>query len=196
MEHMYFLVRILFIWLLCLLSVFFHELGHALGYRISTGKAKWKVIAGSEPGMFRTSRTIFCLIPAGGYFIPGEEAGTNKAKIITLAGGPCVSLMHAILYGIIHFCIPEFIQPGSSLYRNVAHCGRRVSDDRKKGFRNQGNKAYLASVRDRSSRFCGAKFHPGKDWHFRRRIESWDSDQNRSCSCYGMADRFCQREKR
>ena len=113
---MYSLARILLIWLLCLLSVFLHELGHALGYRISTGKAKWKVIAGSGPRMFGTSRYIFCLIPVGGYFIPDEEEGTKKAKMITLAGGPCVSLIQAILYGILRFCIPEFVQSGSGLY--------------------------------------------------------------------------------
>ena len=116
MEHMYYFVRILLIWLLCLLSVFLHELGHALGYRISTGKAKWKIIAGSGPKMTGTSKYIFRLIPAGGYFIPGEEPKTNKAKIITLAGGPLVSLLQAILYGIIRFCILEFVQPGSSLH--------------------------------------------------------------------------------
>ena len=113
------LVRPLLIWLLCLLSVFLHELGHALGYRISTGKAKWKVIAGSGPRMFGTSGYIFCLIPVGGYFIPGEEAGTNKVKITTLAGGPCGSLIQAILYGIIHFCAAESVQPGSSLYETL-----------------------------------------------------------------------------
>ncbi len=116
MEHMYYFVRILLTWLLCLLSVLLHELGHALGYRISTGKAKWKVIAGSGPRMIGTSKYIFCLIPAGGYFIPGEEPKTNKAKIITLAGGPFVSLLQAILYGIICFCILEFVQTGSSLH--------------------------------------------------------------------------------
>ena len=35
------------------LKRFFHEMGHALEYRISTGKAKWKVIAGSGPRMLR-----------------------------------------------------------------------------------------------------------------------------------------------
>ncbi len=79
-------------------------------------KAEWKVIAESGPRMLGTSRYIFCLIPAGDYFIPGEEAGMNKAKIITLVGGPCVSLIQAILHGIIHFCIPELVQPGSGLY--------------------------------------------------------------------------------
>ena len=115
MEHTYYYVRILLIWILSLLSVLLHELGHALGYRISTGKTRWKVIAGSGPKMIGASKYIFCLIPAGGYFIPGEEPKTDKAKIITLAGGPSVSLLQAILYGIIRFCISEFVQPGSSL---------------------------------------------------------------------------------
>lgn len=75
---MYDLVMILLIWLISLLSVLFHELGHALGYRISTGKAKWKVIAGLDPRMIGTSKLIFCVIPAGGYFIPEEEPKTNK----------------------------------------------------------------------------------------------------------------------
>ena len=113
---MYDLVRILLIWLISLLSVLFHELGHALGYRISTGKAKWKVIAGSGPRMIGTSKLIFCVIPAGGYFIPEEEPKTNKAKIITLAGGPFVSLLQAILYGIIRFCILAFVRPESSFH--------------------------------------------------------------------------------
>ena len=113
---MYYFVRILLIWLLCLLSVLFHELGHALGYRICTGKAEWKVIAGSGPKMIGASKYIFRLIPAGGYFIPEEEPKTDKAKIITLAGGPSVSLLQAILYGIIRFCILEYVRPGSSFH--------------------------------------------------------------------------------
>ena len=113
---MYYFVRIILIYLLCLLSVLLHELGHALGYRISAGKVGWKVIAGSGPRMIGKSKYTFCLIPAGGYFIPEEEPKTNKAKILTLAGGPFLSLLLAVLYGIIHFCIPKFVQPESSLY--------------------------------------------------------------------------------
>lgn len=109
-------VRIILIWLLCLLSVLLHELGHALGYRISAGKAEWKVIAGFGPRIISKSKYIFCLIPAGGYFIPKVEPETNKAKIITLAGGPFLSSLQAGLYGLIHFCIQYFVQPGSNLY--------------------------------------------------------------------------------
>lgn len=108
-------VKILLIWLLCLLSVLLHELGHAWGYRISGGKAKWKVIVGSGPRLISGSKYSFCLIPAGGYFIPEEESETDKARILTCAGGPLLSLLQAVLYGIIYFCVPQFIQSGSVL---------------------------------------------------------------------------------
>ena len=113
---MYHFVRILLIWLLCLISVLFHELGHALGYRISGGKAGWRVIAGSGPEIIETSKYIFCFIPAGGYFLPEEETKTNKEKLMMLAGGPVVSLLQAVLYWAVCFCIFSFVQPESSLW--------------------------------------------------------------------------------
>ena len=112
---MFYFVRILLTWLLCLLSVLLHELGHALGYWISTGKTGWKVIVGSGPEMTGTSKYTFCFIPAGGYFIPEEEVKTDKGKLLMLAGGPAVSLLQAVLYGVIRFCIFRFIPAESSL---------------------------------------------------------------------------------
>ncbi len=103
------------VWLLCLLSVLFHELGHALGYRISGGKAEWKVGVGSGPRLFSVSGFTFRLIPAGGCFVPEEEAKTKKEKIMMYAGGPFISLLQAVLYWILYFCISGRIQPGSSL---------------------------------------------------------------------------------
>ncbi len=113
---MYRFVWILLIWFLCLISVLFHELGHALGYRISGGKAGWRVIAGSGPEIIETSKYIFCLIPAGGYFLPEEETKTNKEKLMMLAGGPVVSLLQAVLYWAGCFCVFSFVQPESSLF--------------------------------------------------------------------------------
>ena len=52
----HYFIRIILIWLLCLLSVLLHELGHAAGYRISGGSAEWKVSAGSGPKIFSISK--------------------------------------------------------------------------------------------------------------------------------------------
>lgn len=113
---MYYCIRILLIWFLCLLSILLHELGHAAGHRLSGGNAEWKVIAGSGPKMISISKCTFRLIPVGGlYIVPGEETKSNKEKIIMFAGGPFVSLLLTILFGIICFCIFRFIQPESSL---------------------------------------------------------------------------------
>ena len=109
--------RILSIWLFCLVSVLLHELGHALGYRISTGKAGWKAIAGSGPRLFSVSRCAFCLIPVGGYFIPGEEPKTKREKLMTMAGGPCVSLLLTALFGIVRLSVFGAAQPESGIHQ-------------------------------------------------------------------------------
>ena len=111
-----YVIKIILIWVLCLLCVLLHEMGHAWGYRISTGKSRWKVIVGSGPEFLNISNYAFCLIPAGGYFLPEEELETDKEKIMTCAGGPLASLLQAVLYGILVFCVVRFGQPESSVY--------------------------------------------------------------------------------
>ena len=108
--------RVQRIWLLCLLCVLSHESGHALGYRIAGGRAGWRLIAGSGPELFRTARCSFRLIPAGGYFIPEEESGTKKEKILMLAGGPLVSLLLAVLFGTVCFGLRRWVPAGTELY--------------------------------------------------------------------------------
>lgn len=107
--------KILLIWPLCLLSVLLHELGHALGYRLSGGKADWKVAAGSGPRMFGTKKYAFHLIPMGGWFVPAEEPATKKGIIAMFAGGPLVSLLQAVLYGLVRFLVFGNIQPESGI---------------------------------------------------------------------------------
>ena len=109
-------VRILLIWLLCLLSVLLHELGHALGYRITGEKAEWKIRAGSGPEIFSTAKFTFCLLPVGGYFDPREELLTKKAKLWTLAGGPLVTLLLAALFYACCLCFFGFLPQENALY--------------------------------------------------------------------------------
>ena len=121
---MYEVVRILLIWLLCLLSVLLHELGHALGYRISGEKAEWKIRVGSGPEILSTAKFTFCLIPVGGYFNPREEPGTRKAKLVTFAGGPVVSLLMTALYCACCFWFARFMDPESMLYEVLSPVSR------------------------------------------------------------------------
>ncbi len=113
---MYYVIRILLIWFHCLLSVFLHETGHALGYRIAAGKTEWKVFAGSGPKIISIGRYTFCLIPVGGYFLPEEEEKTKKEKLMMLTGGPLISLLLTVLFGILRFCFFGPNQPESALY--------------------------------------------------------------------------------
>ncbi len=114
---MYYVTGILLIWLLCLLSVFLHEYGHALGCRISAGKMDWKILAGSGPKILSTAKYTFFLIPAGGYFAPEEELRTKKAKVTMLAGGPLFSLLlTALFFSICRFSFFGFIDPRNELY--------------------------------------------------------------------------------
>ena len=111
------IARILLIWLLCLLSVFLHEYGHALGCRLSAGKMGRKIFVGSGPKILSIAKCTFFLIPAGGYFAPGGELRTKKAKVTMLAGGPLFSLLLTALF----FCLCRFsffgmIHPGNELY--------------------------------------------------------------------------------
>ena len=113
---MYDVGRILLIWLLCFLSVLLHELGHALGCRITGGKTEWKIRAGSGPEILRTAKFAFCLFPVGGYFDPREDLKTRKAKLATLAGGLIVSLLLTGLFCGCCFCFDGLKNTESVLY--------------------------------------------------------------------------------
>ncbi len=119
-PSMHYFIRTILIWLFCLLSVLLHELGHALGYRISAGKAEWKVIAGSGPRIIGRSKYIFCLIPAGGYFIPREEPETNKAKDFNAFRRPLPFLAAGLPVRIHSFLHSGFCSTRKQPVRNPA----------------------------------------------------------------------------
>lgn len=95
------------LWLMCWLSVMLHELGHAAGFRLGSGKGPWRVLVGSGPKLLNVGRLVLLLLPFGGYFIPDDDAEpkTKKGKLLMLAGGPLVSLLLAVLFGVLRFAV-------------------------------------------------------------------------------------------
>ena len=114
--YLYNVAGILLIWILCFLSVFLHELGHALGYRIGGGEAEWKIRAGSGPKIRSTAKFIFCLLPVGGYFDPRAKLGTTKEKLAMLAGGPLVTLLLAAVFYVFSDSLAWIMNSESVLY--------------------------------------------------------------------------------
>ena len=95
------------LWLMCWLSVMLHELGHAIGFRLGSGKGPWRVFVGSGPKLLKVGRLTLLLFPFGGYFIPDDEAEpkTKTGKLLMLAGGPLLSLTLAVLFGVLRFSL-------------------------------------------------------------------------------------------
>ena len=98
-------VTMLVCWLLGELSCLLHELGHAAGDRIGGSHSPWSIYVGSGPALLRIGRLRFRLIPVGGYYIPEVEQTSTKGAILMLAGGPLVSLLLTLLFGILRFLV-------------------------------------------------------------------------------------------
>ena len=82
-------------WMLVFLSVFLHEAGHALGYRIVTGDRDWHIRVGSGKKLLNTRKLTVKLLPFDGCFMPSGKNMTDTAakRIAMLSGGPAVSLI-------------------------------------------------------------------------------------------------------
>ena len=88
------LLLICIIWSTAFLSTFLHELGHALGYMLSTGGKRWHIRVGSGKKLLETKLLTVKFLITDGVFEPVESRIDSRAKlIITLAGGPAVSLI-------------------------------------------------------------------------------------------------------
>ena len=87
-------VAVLALWVLSFLSTFLHELGHAIGYMLSTGGRRWRIRVGSGKKLIETKPLTVKLLVFDGCFEPCENRINSKAKLIsTLSGGPAVSLI-------------------------------------------------------------------------------------------------------
>lgn len=93
------------LWVLSFLSLFLHEIGHAIGYMIATGNGKWHVRIGWGKSVLKTKRLTTNLIPLDGFFKPLEEGkvDTMPKMIAMLLGGPIASLVLVIGLSVLKF---------------------------------------------------------------------------------------------
>ena len=97
-------VAILVLWVLSFLSTLLHELGHALGYMLSTGGRHWHIRVGSGKKLLETKPLTVKLLVFDGCFHPAENRINSKGKLIsTLMGGPVVSLVLVAVLLLLRF---------------------------------------------------------------------------------------------
>ena len=94
------------VWIAFFLTTTIHETGHMIGYLLCAKKraTNWHIIAGRGRQLMRIGRLIICLIPWWGSFRLAESNSvlSKKTALITLAGGPTVSLLMTIALLVIH----------------------------------------------------------------------------------------------
>ncbi len=82
------------LWVLSFLSTLLHELGHAIGYMLTTGDKRWHIRVGWGKRLLNMKALTVNLLVFDGFFTPSEKKIDTKAKLIgTLLGGPVVSLL-------------------------------------------------------------------------------------------------------
>ena len=81
-------------WVLTLISVLLHEFGHALGYMLATGDRNWHIEVGQGKKILNTKVLTVNMIVVDGFFAPAEnKIETNAQLVMTLSGGPIMSLL-------------------------------------------------------------------------------------------------------
>ena len=98
------LVSICAVWFLTFLSTFLHELGHALGYMFATRDRHWHIRVGWGKRLLHTKALTVNLLVFDGVFTPSEKKIDTRAKLImTLSGGPAVSLLLVLGLSVLKF---------------------------------------------------------------------------------------------
>ena len=114
------------LWVMSFLSAFLHELGHAVGYMLSTGDRHWHIRVGWGKRLLNTKPLTVNLLVFDGLFTPSEKKIDTKAKLImTLLGGPVFSLLlvaglAALRFGGLSFQSDFFADGAIDSFLNIA----------------------------------------------------------------------------
>ena len=91
-------------WAVCLVSVFLHEFGHALAYMLATGDRFWHIEIGQGKRILKTKSLTVNMLVLDGCFAPIEDKIDSTAQlVITLSGGPVMSLLLVIGLSVLRF---------------------------------------------------------------------------------------------
>ena len=92
------------LWVMLFFSTLLHELGHAVGYMLSTGDRHWHIRVGWGNRLLNTRPLSVNLLVFDGFFTPSEKKIDTKAKLImTLLGGPVASLLMVVGFLAMRF---------------------------------------------------------------------------------------------
>lgn len=92
------------LWVICLISVLFHEFGHALAYMLATGDRNWRIQVGQGKCLLDTKVLTVNVLVIDGFFEPADyKADYSKAQLVmTLSGGPIMTFLLVIgLAGLV-----------------------------------------------------------------------------------------------
>ncbi len=93
------LVSVCAMWLLVFLSTF-----HALGYMLAAGDGHWHIRVGWGKRLLNTKALTVNLLVFCGFFAPlGRKPDTKAKQILTLSGGPAVSLLLFLSLLVLEF---------------------------------------------------------------------------------------------
>lgn len=87
------------IFILHFLIFFIHELGHGIGYTLSTGDNEWSITIGTGKNLFKSKRLTLNIFMWRGRFFPKNKRIDTKHKLLaTLAGRPIASFIILIIF--------------------------------------------------------------------------------------------------
>ena len=106
---LHFSVIAILIWFSFMLSIFIHEIGHMLGWKVRTRSDYWVITVGSGKKIMQTKRLIFHVFPVGGTFIETDESIDTKKTdtLLTTIGGPVFTLLFTVILFWIQTIIPD-----------------------------------------------------------------------------------------